>query len=676
MDYSSGVLVLRDGVRLKITDLDVHLVLGLPYESSTTQNRGILSLRSSDIVKGILRLGNSMEIGMEYLEEILTRDYNGKMSTKERQAFKVAVVLFVDAYLFAPKGPQPKANYALFPDLVDPNAISKVNWSGYVIKNIKKASRKVQQALLNGNKCATLDCCLIFLEIFYLDNLDMGMINSDYNILPRIRDYPYDKLKSMVQRDRETVVDEAVEMFGKMKIRRSSNVIYSRNTRIRSPKVTIGISPAKARAPLLSNMDDLREEIREHTEIFVRSVEESFEKFSVIVAGLVSDSASAVNLSPIRAMTRSPQEVDSAANCRIKRVVSPSVRRSDTRNTISSSHSGSLPDVFQVYNSPEAVVFSAGPAFDRSATRAPDADFMLFHNIQTESMNYDALIGKVFPKSPFELSLEDHAVPKVAVLTLMRTLPYLEDEDRDRFWFIHDTPFNISITGQAMQAEFCGGSDLCVTVADAFARLNTYLDDLLYASIIEKRWRHFLPATWAEVVLHENCMTLDGKLASMFVGPHMTYDVSDCRMVIVPVCVDWNWSCYVWDFKDGVIVVIDPTYMEEGKSVMATIHFSTVQDLHNAMLACMKNFCGIDYLGNKEWRTEYLVSEGASCDSCYSGIFAVYYSRMFDGVTLSRVMDKDRLPSVMGKMLYNLVMMHGNMGHPPSILEPGFDEVI
>lgn len=182
------------------------------------------------------------------------------------------------------------------------------------------------------------------------------------------------------------------------------------------------------------------------------------------------------------------------------------------------------------------------------------------------------------------------------------------------------------------------------------------------------RWRHYLPSSWAVSILqhsetglvtfsHEcrysynNLFTFlqvdalcggefiqSEDVRHMFISDHITYNIENCRMVrhclfrnnlhncsgntnkpsrnkmwqiIAPVRVDSAWHCYVWDFKDKVITVLDPTRMGLEESEIGAAHTTTVSLLHDSLFACKNTFfCGWS-VTRKAWVRKFLTIDGA-----------------------------------------------------------------
>lgn len=163
MDPNTGTLVLKTG-ELNLKDRDVSLVLGIPYrgEDVTLCSRCPGAI---DKVKAILLLDSHSDITIEAVHAILLRDYGRKMNRQERDAFKVAAMLFVDSCFLGPRGCKRRINKDILKHVADPINISKTNWSGYVLKVLQHSASKVQQNLSVGNKSVLLEGCLLFLLV-------------------------------------------------------------------------------------------------------------------------------------------------------------------------------------------------------------------------------------------------------------------------------------------------------------------------------------------------------------------------------------------------------------------------------------------------------------------------------------------------------------------------------
>ncbi|TVU02728.1 hypothetical protein EJB05_51760, partial [Eragrostis curvula] len=531
MDNASSSIVLRDGVKIQIKDVDVNLMLGLPHELDGAGRQQLSISRAAEIVKITLGLGKHADIRMDYIESLLMKDYCGKMSTKEKSAFKVALVLFVDAHFLAPKSYPAKVNYGLLPYLVDPDLIQRVNWSAYLLKVVKEASIKV----------------------FYLDNLDTGSNVGNNRKLPRVSDYPYEKIKNLLSQDKDTSNDGISLHFGKTK---------------------------DAAEYVMSKFMEFKEQLDEYKRVYVDQIE-------------VCEKFEAIDLCTPDINLMKPSDL----------CTSPSVRS---------------------YG-----VYSAGPTFDESAVResgerfqSSDGSYIMqsgtLLNVEEHVVSgSDGTNCKQFPDSPFSLLLEDPTFPKRAVLSLKKEIENLCEDDLDRYWFVHNTPTNISLSGRSFREEFTCIAEWTVSVVDAICRLWMHLDDIMYDGHNGKRWRHFLPSSWSEVILHGQEIRWIEDTDAMFRSSDIRYNVEDCRM-------------------ERVLTVIDPKRMVHDKDYVKFKHHFTVEKLHRGLAKCLGS------IGN-DWATNYLAVEGANCERC-----------------LTQLIPRELIPFTRLKYLYQMLAMEGN----------------
>lgn len=54
--------------------------------------------------------------------------------------------------------------------------------------------------------------------MFYLDNLDFGVINTSHRLVPRAREYTYPVLKKLVAADKNNNIGTGISSFGRTKV--------------------------------------------------------------------------------------------------------------------------------------------------------------------------------------------------------------------------------------------------------------------------------------------------------------------------------------------------------------------------------------------------------------------------------------------------------------------------
>lgn len=162
MDPWTGMVRLANGEELPVTEIDVELVLGLTRGKEIIKCGMPVSANDVARVRTALMINDSTEITLGYLEKVLVKDYGVRMTTREAIAFKIAAILYADAYYLAPKGTKAKVNQSLFRYITDAAMIEGFNWCAYVLRTLINSSRRAQEALSLGETKVTLDGCLFF----------------------------------------------------------------------------------------------------------------------------------------------------------------------------------------------------------------------------------------------------------------------------------------------------------------------------------------------------------------------------------------------------------------------------------------------------------------------------------------------------------------------------------
>ncbi|KAG2651274.1 hypothetical protein PVAP13_1NG276200 [Panicum virgatum] len=154
-------------------------------------------------------------------------------------------------------------------------------------------------------------------------------------------------------------------------------------------------------------------------------------------------------------------------------------------------------------------------------------------------------------------------------------------------------------------------------MCDAIMRLFKSLDDGMYQPGFN-RWRHFMPATFAELALNGDNYLGDNRIRSSFVGNHITYNIEDCSMLVVPVVRDGRCSCYFWNFEQQRIHVLDPLMMRCCTSSVHRRHGQNVTIINEAISRCEDTYFqgwNVNMIG---WDRCYTVGLGQSCHRCAS----------------------------------------------------------
>ncbi|CAL5070142.1 unnamed protein product [Urochloa decumbens] len=232
---------------------------------------------------------------------------------------------------------------------------------------------------------------------------------------------------------------------------------------------------------------------------------------------------------------------------------------------------------------------------------------------------------------------------------------------------VHNVPTKLAIDGVSFSQQMMLGGAFGVDLCDAIMRLYKALDDRMYEPG-QTRWRHFLPASFAAKVLNGENYIEDAQIRASFIGQHITYNVEDCTMIIVPVLTDAHWSCYFWDFAAKKIHVLDPTMMRRTISNVQERHNSVVTSISDAISRCIDTFFQGWAVDMNNWRRCFPVRLGVSCHKNNSGLFATHYSTAYDGIQLLWDLKSSEHGDNRSELLFQLLWMKGNCGQIPPLL--------
>ncbi|KAE8816950.1 hypothetical protein D1007_05502 [Hordeum vulgare] len=104
------------------------------------------------------------------------------------------------------------------------------NWARYVVNDIISAARALANKLTDETKATYINGCVIFLQIFYLDNLELGTLNLKHDCFPRIMAYDQHAMNVRMNMDLKEKNQYKPTQFGMMKLRPRCDVCYSRPT--------------------------------------------------------------------------------------------------------------------------------------------------------------------------------------------------------------------------------------------------------------------------------------------------------------------------------------------------------------------------------------------------------------------------------------------------------------
>ncbi|VAH75562.1 unnamed protein product [Triticum turgidum subsp. durum] len=201
VDVDSRIINLeRQGV-IELCDKDMNYVFGIPCGDSTIEGEGVEpSVACIEYTRAAASFSDRGTHSLKAAEAYLSRCIAESSTQLEQDCFKIAFVIFVVGHVLAPTA---KHDYILIDFWAALNDISKIkdwNWGGYVLKNLFQAVKKFKADVLRRNPTVHIVGCHLFLQLFVLDSLELGVLNRARGVTPRIGLYDYESIKNMVEK--------------------------------------------------------------------------------------------------------------------------------------------------------------------------------------------------------------------------------------------------------------------------------------------------------------------------------------------------------------------------------------------------------------------------------------------------------------------------------------------
>ncbi|XBH62134.1 hypothetical protein VPH35_116426 [Triticum aestivum] len=130
-------------------------------------------------------------------KNFLKRNITEESSKLEEDCFQIAFVIFMTGHILEPSCTHDYKSIDFWGALASTEEIAQFNYCEYVLQCFLDAVTKLKIDLENGVTTANLAGCHLFLQVFYLNNIDLGIFNMKHDVLPRFKEFDQDKLLRM-----------------------------------------------------------------------------------------------------------------------------------------------------------------------------------------------------------------------------------------------------------------------------------------------------------------------------------------------------------------------------------------------------------------------------------------------------------------------------------------------
>ncbi|CAL5028469.1 unnamed protein product [Urochloa decumbens] len=257
---------------------------------------------------------------------------------------------------------------------------------------------------------------------------------------------------------------------------------------------------------------------------------------------------------------------------------------------------------------------------------------------------------------------------------LWSSLSELEAHELQSIWVDHKLPKSIKLSGKDFKDVLSNGDAMSYDFCDIAMRRFNQLDSSAYPEGADVRWRHFLESDFATFAIAGECTWKSKSIQNQFLGEQVTYNLNRCRMIIIPALVTLTWCCYIFDFKDNVIHIVDPIFRPGTEAIMDKIHEHSAVKLQAALANCIQEF----FVGWAPhwnlWSRKYVPAMSANCTTMESGIRTLIAARDYDGSKLVNSFSMQLVDRFKKSIIYEMLSLDGNQAKLPSSYVHSLDD--
>ncbi|XP_066350290.1 uncharacterized protein [Miscanthus floridulus] len=444
------------------------------------------------------------------------------MSTTEQDEFKAAFVVYVMSTLLAPCAKHDRVPDDYLHTIEQPGQICSYDWDEYVIRRLLDAVLKLKADIANNVKVPYIYGCSLFLQVLYLDSIDLGVLSMEHNIFPQIRCFTSDRLRSMIAAD-SSFSANGCDMVGsrRTKLRPAIGICYhwatSQRSNLGSPNQS-GMLALWEASVLMSRILKIPREtcVLWATHMFVATlnVVPIFPQLgprgsrTQIDATINKRQHMINNNDPLNPELPPGSFLDAGDRC--VNATDVSIQAVLNRHDID----------IRAINAMARFCLTLRPV---KATRCTDLNTRP-HGDDLAATAFHTRAGHPLPgpRSPWDLGCR-YTIDLVKASDIHKKI--------DEPWIVHFCPKYIEVLTCVFKSQFLGNSELEMELVDAVIRRYKQVDDELYAHEGPARWRHLVESDFMVSLLAGWFNISDPVLRSHYCGRHICYDVTACQIL-------------------------------------------------------------------------------------------------------------------------------------------------
>ncbi|CAL5054294.1 unnamed protein product [Urochloa decumbens] len=216
VDALEHCIVVDADKKIKFDKHDVGLLFGIPTGGKTVE---VKSKRKKEVVSRVwcemIGIKDSRNRSIKAILDVIQREHGSVMSYGECVSFKLAFVVYVLSTVLAPGSRYDYVFLHYLDALEDPMEIASYDWSEYVFRKVLGGIKQMRNVLTSGKKVPNITGCSLFLQVLYLDSIDLGPWSIEDKGLPRVCFFSGDRFKYMIGADtKDCTKDRKLRTFG------------------------------------------------------------------------------------------------------------------------------------------------------------------------------------------------------------------------------------------------------------------------------------------------------------------------------------------------------------------------------------------------------------------------------------------------------------------------------
>lgn len=200
VDVRSRCIAIDAKQKIRFWAEDVHKVFQIPCGRRDIRGPDSQPTESTiEIIRTVMGMPEKGTLLLKDAENVITRDISEELSSNmEKDSFKMAFVIFVMGHFLTPSTKHDHTSVDFWGAIACTENIKDFNWCQYVLDDLLAATDKVKADIHASRQVTHLHVCHLFFQVFYLDNLDLGMFNKSHNTLPRIACFDDTSFRRMI----------------------------------------------------------------------------------------------------------------------------------------------------------------------------------------------------------------------------------------------------------------------------------------------------------------------------------------------------------------------------------------------------------------------------------------------------------------------------------------------